>query len=342
VNEFSLPSDPPATVRADCARVMANARSVRIRTDRIAEYAAKLDVAAVEGAQAEAFSVPELAGPTRGGPPPTGRPLGEDAIEMRCAYVLALDAVNFGSGFFPSLRKAPGRSGYRTIEAGLRAWVWRDGAPTAHALAEATPETCAGIFAQDLAAPIDTLMEWFARAWSELGAHVLTVHGGRFGTLVGSAGGSAVALVREMLRLPMWRDVATHDGGPVHLLKRAQIVVADLAAALAGTELAPRGLESLTAFADNLVPHVLRLDGLIEIDPELESRIEREALLEPGSPEEIELRASAVTTIELLAAELCERESTVAPWQLDQWLWTRGGGATYKARPRHRCRCWYY
>src|SRR5687767_9076699 len=31
------------------------------------------------------------------------------------AYVLALDAINFGSGWFPTLRKRPGSSGYHTV-----------------------------------------------------------------------------------------------------------------------------------------------------------------------------------------------------------------------------------
>ena len=41
--------------------------------------------------------------------------------EERAAFSLQLNAVNFGSGWFPTLRKPPGLSGFRTIEAGLRA-----------------------------------------------------------------------------------------------------------------------------------------------------------------------------------------------------------------------------
>ena len=36
-------------------------------------------------------------------------------------HVLQLDAINFGSGWFPTLRKPRGLSGFRTVEAGLRA-----------------------------------------------------------------------------------------------------------------------------------------------------------------------------------------------------------------------------
>lgn len=345
-----LPPDPPAAVREDCARVVAQARAVRIRADHLADYASRIDAAAVASAQAEAFAVPDLGHRTEGSAPSSAArddrrshgALGEAETEARCAYVLALDAINFGSGFFPALHKRQGVSGYRTIEAALRAWVARDGPPSAGALAGATPSACAKLFGQALEPPIDTLMNWFARAWRELGRHVLEKYGGRFAALVAGAEGSAPRLVRTMMALPMWRDVAVHDGHPVHLLKRAQIVVADLAAALPGSPLAPRDLESLTAFADNLVPHVLRLDGVLEVDPSLADHIEREALLEPGAPEEVELRAAAVTAIERLSDALHGRGAPLAPWQLDQWLWTRGAGLRYKARPRHRCRCWHY
>ena len=55
-------------------------------------------------------------------------------------------------------------------------------------------------------------------------------------------------------------------------------------------------------FADNLVPHVLRLDGVLWFDPELVARIERGELIEHGSPEEVEIRACAVHAVELLVA----------------------------------------
>ncbi len=55
-------------------------------------------------------------------PPSSGAPvhlLGA-AAEATCAYWLTLDAVNFGSGWFPTLRKRDGRSGYHTVAMGTR------------------------------------------------------------------------------------------------------------------------------------------------------------------------------------------------------------------------------
>jgi hypothetical protein len=93
-------------------------------------------------------------------------------------------------------------------------------------------------------------------------------------------------------------------------------------------------------FADNLVPHVLRLDGILRFDPELVARIDREELIVHGSGEEVEIRACAVHAVELLVtASPAPRRSAA---ELDQILWLRGQQPHYKASPRHRARCTAY
>ena len=91
-------------------------------------------------------------------------------------------------------------------------------------------------------------------------------------------------------------------------------------------------------FADNLVPHVLRLDGVLRFDPELVERIERGELIEHGSPEEVEIRACAVHAVELIVAA----RPGVCAAEVDQLLWNRGQQPRYKAVPRHRSRCTAY
>ena len=69
--------------------------------------------------------------------------------------------------------------------------------------------------------------------------------------------------------------------GEVPFYKRAQIAAGDLA--LAGSR--PRAdLHRLTLFADNLVPHVLRIDGVLGFDDDLVARIDAGVLLEHDSP----------------------------------------------------------
>jgi hypothetical protein len=285
--------------------VAARARHVRVVEEAIAPYAATLP--------ADSPPAPDLAG-------------ADD--ETRAAFSLTLNAVNFGSGWFPTLRKPPGLSGFRTVEAGLRArGPWR-----AQELVGLGRAEVAAAFGQD---PGHELMALFARALDELGRTVRDEHGGSFLALARAGDGSAVALAERLGRLPTWRDVSPYDGRAVPFFKRAQLAAADLH--LAG--LAPAGdVAALTLFADNLVPHVLRLDGVLAFDAELADRIAREELIAHDAPEEVEIRACAVHAVELLVAAHGATTATA----VDNVLWHRGGEPRYKAVPRHRSRTTAY
>ncbi len=318
----SILRDPPGEVRRRCARVAERARHVCIDAAALEAYARELPLAEI--AAAEVTTRPEL---------------GDDAA-ARALFVVCLDAINFGSGWFPQLIKLPGRSGYRTVEARVRAWFETHGAPDARTLAGFDAARMTALLGQESAGPdVPGLMELFARAWRDLGELLEHRHGGRIEGLIEAAGGSAVALVRLLLEMPLYRDVARYGQLDVPFLKRAQISAADLAAAgLARFD----DLHRLTLFADNLVPHVLRLDGVLVLEPALVERIEREELLGAGSPEEVEIRACAVDAVERIRAALGARGAGVRSSDLDAWLWSRGGGPRYKARPRHRARSVYY
>ncbi len=315
---------PFAAVREACAEVAARARSVAIVPDMLARYA-------------DALPAGEL------GASPTGFPSVGGDVETLAAFVLALDAINFGSGWFPLLKKRPGLSGYRTVEAHLRERFERGGAPSARELRSLDARAVAGLLQQlPLEPPLDELMELFARALRDLGELVTTRAGGSFAGLVEDAGGSAAALVRALCAMPLYRDVSAYDGLTVPFLKRAQLTVSDLAHALPDSLGRFRDLAELTIFADNLVPHVLRLDGVLDFAPGLVARIDAEELLAAGSPEEVEIRACAVDAVEQIAARMRAAGRAVTARDLDDWLWRRGGLPRYKARPRHRARCAYY
>jgi hypothetical protein len=98
----------------------------------------------------------------------------------------------------------------------------------------------------------------------------------------------------------------------------------------------------LTLFADNLVPHVLRCEGVLVYEAGLARRIDAEALLEPGTWEETEIRAVAVEVVERLVAELERLGCPTTAHALDGLLWNAGQAPEIKARPRHRARSTSY
>lgn len=268
-----------------------------------------------------------------------------DGGEGTAAFVLALDAINFGSGWFPRIRKRPGLSGYFTVAAGLTDRFRAGGVPSPDDLATLTPETCALWFGQDQGNPdAMALMTLFARALSDLGRLVIEAYDGRYAGLIEAADGSAEHLVSILRKMPFYDDVAMLDGHSVPFLKRAQLTVADLALAFGGEGWGRfDDLGQLTMFADNLVPHVLRLDGVLGCDPALAARIDAEELIEAGSRAEIELRACALHTVERMVTALAVQGRPTSAMHVDYLLWNRGQLPRYKqAKPRHRTRTVYY
>lgn len=264
--------------------------------------------------------------------------------ERMQAFTIALDAINFGSGWFPVLKKRGGLSGYRSIATACRESIEAGDAWDGAWLRSSTPASLARLLGQDPNEPeVAELMALYAAAWRELGEWLLARHGDRFASVVAAAGGSAERLVLSLAELPLYRDVARYDELEVPLFKRAQITVADLARLFGGKGPGHfRDLDRLTLFADNLVPHVLRCHGVLVYAPALAARIDAEALLVPGSPEEVEIRAVAVEAVERLVARMAALGRPTTAHALDGLLWNAGQAPEIKARPRHRARCAYY
>lgn len=290
-------------MRAGCAWVAERARFVRIDEGAIEAYAAGLAVT----------NEPEH--PTAAADP-----------EATAAFAICMNAINFGSGWWPTIRKRPGHSGYATMAAGVEERFAEAGPWTAVELAAMDVETIAAVVGQD---PGHPLMEQFAAALRDVGAHLLSEHGGRYLGVAESAS-SIPALAGVLAGWDSFADASEYEGRRVPFFKRAQLAAADLHR---GGVANLSGIERLTAFADNLVPHVLRVDGILQLEPGLTARIEAEELLLHGSPEEVELRACAVHAIELLATA-----SGLSAAGIDSALWNRGRDSRYKSVPRPRSR----
>ncbi len=198
-------------IRSSCAAVAAAGSHVTIDESLIEQFAHELDL----------DLPPDDPGQQR---------LGND--ESTAAFVMTLDAINFGSGYFPYLQKRPGMSGYHTIASSLRDLVADTGAITATRLSNFTLDDCAATFDQLLdGGPAHELMELFTTALHDLAAFVDDVGGGRFLGVVEVADRSAARLVELLDQMSFYHDVHPHPVGEVSLYKRAQITAQDLAVA---------------------------------------------------------------------------------------------------------------
>ena len=267
-----------------------------------------------------------------------------DQGDDTAAFFLTLDSINFGSGYFPHLDKQRGRSGYFTVAGRLNEYFKESGPISALRLSRLTPQDCFRIFKQNPKnRPIDELMRFFARALNDLGNYVQADFGGSFIGLIEAAGASAERLIRLLIRMPYFRDVELYDAVRVPFYKRAQLTAADLSLAFEGRKPGRfDDLQNLTIFADNLVPHVLRVDHILVYPEALIQHIEAEKLVPAGSAEEIEIRACALHAVELLKDELNASGHTITSMELDFLLWNRGQQSAYKSIPRHRTRTVFY
>ena len=266
-------------VRRHCAEIAAHARHVRIDPD------AMVTAGGIVGLNETLHFLD-----------------GEPADVAR--YVLILDSINFGSGWFDELSTTTDALTQRL---------------TAHARANG-PFTARELRALDAAAvgellgldPEHQLMRLYSAALNQLGLFL----GDR--PLLPFLGDSAETLAERLADgMPFFDDRGFY--------KRAQIAANDLH--LAGV-VQFADIDRLTIFADNLVPHVLRVDGMLAYAPELAAKVDAGEELAAGSEMETELRACAVHACELLAARW-----GVAPRVLDNWLWNRGQGAPYTDTP---------
>jgi len=134
----------PERVREHCAAVAASARHVSIDLEAATEIKPGLDP----------ILDPELH-------------YLDGSRDDVAAYMLTLDTINFGSGWFPTLEKRPGQSGYYTIAGALAQRFRARGPWSPTELRAIDPAELAEVFGQK---PGHELMDLYAEALRSLGA----------------------------------------------------------------------------------------------------------------------------------------------------------------------------
>lgn len=271
-----------------------------------------------------------------------GKP--EDTV----AYLLVLDTINFC--FWPE----PGRevweieyrgksfSGYYGLALALKRTL-ESGTPLINA------DYLATVSRRELKRVLTgrgelQLLDERVHNLNELGEVLLADYHGAAHHMVEAAGGSALALVRLLAAtLSSYRDVAQYHEDLIYFYKRAQLFAADLSGALRGAGWgAFFDSERLTAFADYKLPQVLRHLHVLQYAPELEQKVDQRVLLTPGSPEEVEIRANTIWSVELIRQELEDHGIMLRAYEIDWMLWNMGQEEKFRVKPYHRTKTIFY
>lgn len=265
--------------------------------------------------------------------------------EETSAYVLILDAINFGSGFEPELV----REGWETIDDSLyftiathvKSFFESEGVPKPADLQYISLDNVLRILHLNYHAPYSFD---FARLCTlslrELGQLIHESYDNSYENFVRSMNGSASDCVSALAKLKAFRDIHRYNDRDIHILKRAQSTAADLNDAFIHIDgqAVFDDFDRLTVLPDNDIPHVLRVENILSYSDELQSAIDQGRDIRSGSVFEIELRCCAA-----FAAEKIAEIKNIPAIHLDRILWHKcAEDQKYKIVSPHRTKSRFY
>lgn len=310
-------------IREGFAFVAAQAQHVKIHEDRLNDYARSLPLRHPAGV----FDT-------------THHFIG--TAESTSAYVLTLDAVNFGSGYEPHLV----REGWDLIDQGIYFTLasrlkkrFEEGGVNADYLCRITQEEVTSLFQLPLQPYAQELAGLFTQGLRDMGHLIAGQYDGSFLSFVDAAQGQASNIVRQISVLPQFHDVHEYMGQKIPLLKRAQSTAADLHDAFRHSNITLfSDIDQVTVLTDNDVPCVMRADGLLSYAAALADMIDQGAELASGSAIEVEIRACTGYVAERLAE--IKGVNAIA---IDRVLWHKAAEEPgYQDQPAHRTRSTFY
>ena len=269
-----------------------------------------------------------------------------DGSEKTVAYLLLVDALNFC--FFPEPRwvvdvEGEKLQGYFALTSILKE-AFDSGCriDDFHYLAQIEDQEVHALLRGAAGAGAIPLLDERGRILRELGEGVVSLHRGDPSRLVKKACGGARRLVQSLVSaFPSFRDEATYAGERIAFYKRAQIFASDLFGCFRGRSYgAFRDIDRLTAFADYKLPQLLRAERVLRYCEQLEGRVDRMEWIDPGSPEEVEIRAATIVAVEKLRQELGRRGRRVLALEIDWLLWHLAQNAVMP--PHHRTLTTFY
>ncbi|KAK3948942.1 hypothetical protein QBC32DRAFT_350274 [Pseudoneurospora amorphoporcata] len=240
---------------------------------------------------------------------------GEETVK----FIFAMDILNFS--FWSEKDDAEQRfqveykgerwTGYWSLVAGLQRAL-EEGIPITDPAfwineSQFTPDVLRNVFRSATDEEMPLLQERFD-CLREAGQVLHEKYDGSVIDLIDAANGSAAALVNLLASdFPCFADIHPHPGRrqPIRILKRAQILVADLWACFEGQSYGSfNDIDKITMFADYRVPQMLWQLNCLLYGPTLEAAVREKSMIEHGSEWEMQLRACSIWCVELIRREI--------------------------------------
>jgi len=327
-------------VRRSCKYVADNASDVKIKEEAIDSFLSDLKTDVFKKKSAH-----------------VNFPLKFASLEEEINFLTILDILNFGSGFRKCLHQMCDRGAYDTIRFGLIGMHLSGKTLDSGYLSSVSLGEVSELFniplsvEKEVMAAVKQLVPSACRSLAELITKVLNDCGRilrnrgskNFGEFVlgilSSKGTSSAHLVEGLMdTFPAFCDKAEYKGQEVFILKKVQLLAADLYRKFgSGDErFSFVDIDHLTVFSDNVVPAVLRKLGVLEYSEKLAAEVDVGNVLKPGDME-VEIRACSIVACDEIVKRSSGRFQDIKmdAVSLDFYLWTIGKDEQYRGLERH-------
>lgn len=287
-----------------------------------------------------------------------------EKTDQTANFVFLMDLLNFS--FWPDDPDNPftvkfnGKlyTGYWSLLAALRtAQVEGKDICDATVMSTITETELANIFRSETTAGVPMLAERVA-VLNQDGAALLKWFNGSFANCIRSCNRDAAQLVRVIAdKFHSFRDICVFQNQKLSILKRAQILVADIWCCFEGKGLGEfHNIEVLTMFADYRVPQALEFFGVLQYSSKLKEILDRGDILDSGCLLEKEIRGCSIAGVERLTSHVktIVKESNpedvdalcrlINPVTIDHFLWNyaKKHKDAMKHLPIHKIRTIFY
>jgi hypothetical protein len=158
---------------------------------------------------------------------------------------------------------------------------------------------------------------------NESGKVIIDKYQGKVSNLFKFAKGDVIKLIEILIKnFSTYDDSYKYKGKDVYFYKKAQLFISDVFQTFQNKGIGKLiNSEELTALADYRIPQTFKNLGILEYSEYLENKIANGELIQGGSEEEIEIRASMILAVQLIHDIVKEREGKILPIEINDQMW---------------------